>query len=60
MGLNPVGCGWFKCCLIKNQMYKRFAQVYEECVWATFIRKVILCEPPFEAVQLNIQYLSPL
>ena len=23
----------------------------------TFIRKVIICEPPFEAVQLNIQYL---
>ena len=22
-----------------------------------FIRKVIICEPPFEAVQLNIQYL---
>ena len=24
---------------------------------AGFIRKVIICEPPFEAVQLNIQYL---
>lgn len=26
--------------------------------WIPFIRKVIISEPPFEAVQFNIQYLQ--
>ena len=33
------------------------APQYSHFFKSFFIRKVIICEPPFEAVQLNIQYL---